>query len=99
VAKDERGEPTNIVVGLATASGDERYPKLPRALFADELDVPLDPRATVLVPARSRHPLLLVTPEGFTEASPPRPLDELADALWNIEAKRGSVRQVIASSQ
>src|SRR5262249_2095821 len=33
------------------------------------------------VAARSRHPLLLVTVHGSTEARPPRPVAELADAL------------------
>jgi len=99
VAKNDRGEPTNIVAGLAKASGDERYPKLPRALFRDPLDVPVDPWATISVPARSSDPLLVVTAAGFAESSPPRPLDELADALWNLEAKRGSVRQVIATNK
>ena len=95
VAKDDRGKPTNIVAGLPTTAGGERYPKLPLSLFADPLDVPLDASATISVPTRSSDPLLVVTVSGFAGSSPPRPLGELADALWNLEAERGSVRRVI----
>jgi hypothetical protein len=96
VAKDDRGQPTHIVAGLATRLGGERYPRLPRVLFADPLDVPLDPWTVISVPARSSHPLLLVTVKGLTEAAPPRPLAEMADALWNLEADGDSVSRVVA---
>src|SRR5262249_38432054 len=43
VAKDDQDRPTHVVAGLVTTSGDHRYPKLPRAFFADPLEVPLDP--------------------------------------------------------
>src|SRR5262245_24412253 len=99
VAKDDRGQPTHIVAGLVVTSGGERYPTLPRALFATQFEVPLDQWVSISVPARSSHPLLLVTTEGYTESLPPRPLAEMADALWNLEAKHDSVRRVVAEKK
>ena len=40
-----------------------------------------------------------MTVDGFTESSPPRPLDELADALWELESEHGSVRGVVAGTE
>jgi hypothetical protein len=96
VATDAQGQATHVVAGLPTQSSwGELYPKPPRVLFADPLLVPLDPYTTLHVPARSHHPLLLVTVNGFTEARPPRPIAELADALRNVERDRGTVRGIV----
>lgn len=99
VMKDDAGHPTHIVAGLASASDGEGvvgYPGVPRVLGADPLEVPILPGSVVSVPAKSPSPLLVVTSQGYDAAPLRRPLPELATALWELEAERGTVRQVIS---
>jgi len=102
VATDQGGRPTHIVAGLAPEPEDGGYrgcPRLPRSLFADPLEVPLDPWATVSVPPRSDARLLIVTTQGYEEAQLPRPLADVAAVLWNLEGDGGSVREVVTAAE
>jgi hypothetical protein len=94
VSKDDQGRTTSIVVGLATGEGDERYPRLPKTLFADPLEVSVGQGLTVQVPRSTGYGLLVVTTRGFSEFEPPWPLGEVASGLWDAERDGRTIRQI-----